>query len=175
MPKVIEVEIPETSKIRETLRVMDFADAYQATLTDTQMSVQEIYEAVFGDEPKWVSHLMNIRGKFAAVLGLKHDTDGIRVDAADVDGKKYQVGKRIGFFTVQLVEPGELIVGDDDKHLNFRISIYKSSWQGAQTVTVSTVVEIHNMLGKLYMLVVKPFHKRISRAMLQRAVDAGRL
>ncbi len=80
MPKVMEVEIPETSKIRESLRVVDFGDAYQATLTDTQMSVQDIYEAVFGDEPAWVRHLMSVRGKFAAVLGLKHDTNGIRVE-----------------------------------------------------------------------------------------------
>lgn len=175
MRKVMKVEIPEASKIKGAVRVVDFGDAYLATLTDAQMSVQDIYVAVFGDGPKWVGHLMNLRGRIAAVVGLKHPTDGIPVDAVDADGKKFQVGTRVGFFTVQSVDPGELIVGDDDNHLNFRISIFKSSLHGEHTVTLSTVVEIHNMLGKIYMLVVKPFHKWISRTMLQRAINAGRL
>jgi hypothetical protein len=73
------------------------------------------------------------------------------------------------------INTNELIVGDDDRHLNFRISVYRSSSNGAEVVTISTAVQINNPVGTAYMAAIKPFHKYLARLMLQRAVDAGRL
>jgi hypothetical protein len=70
---------------------------------------------------------------------------------------RYDIGQRVGMFSIRSIEPNELIVGDNDKHLNFRLSIYRSSLNGVEIATVSTAVEIHNSVGKIYMVVVKPF------------------
>jgi hypothetical protein len=78
-------------------------------------------------------------------------------------------------FSIRSIEPDELIVGDNDKHLDFRLSIFRSRVNGVEMATVSTAVEIHNTVGKIYMVVIKPFHHCITRAMIQRAVNAGRL
>jgi len=119
---------------------------------------------------------MAVRGAVAFALGLKHEPDGnFQRVPGGVPGSRYQIGQRVGLFSIQSNEPNELIVGDNDKHLDFRISIYRSSTHGVETVTVSTTVEIHNAVGRLYMLVVKPFHRFIARSMVQRAADAGRL
>lgn len=64
----------------------------------------------------------------------------------------------------------ELIVGDDDKHLNFRISVSKTERSGRVFVTIATAVQIHNVLGRTYMLLVKPFHRFIAPYMVRRAV-----
>ena len=39
---------------------------------------------------------------------------------------------------------------------------------GRATVVVTTVVHIHNLLGRVYMAVVTPFHRRIVPTMLRR-------
>ncbi len=175
MIKVIEVSLPLASKIQQSLRAIDFCDAYQADLLNPQMTVKQACAAVFGYSPLWVKYLMQIRGFFASITGLKHEANGLSMSNASFNESQYQVGKRLGLFTIQSLSADELIMGDDDKHLNFRISVYKSVENGVSLITVSTVVEIHNWFGKAYMFIVKPFHKYIAKSMVQKAVDAGRL
>lgn len=177
MPRVIEVPVPDSSSLFRALKVVHFCDAYQTSLFNPKLSVQDAYEAVFEHAPRWVGTLMAMRGVVVSALGLKHVSNDNyqRVPGGGVQGVRYQIGQRVGLFSIQSIEPNELIVGDNDQHLDFRISIYRSSTHGVETVTVSTAVEIHNVVGRLYMLVVKPFHRFIARSMVQRAADAGRL
>lgn len=171
MLKVQEVPVPDASSLLRTLKAVHFSDAYQ-TQCNPKLNVQDAYEAIFGHSPQWVRSLLTIRGVVASTLGLKHVADG---DFSRAPGENYQVTQRVGLFTVQSIESNELIVGDNDKHLDFRISICRSSANGVEMVTVSTAIEIHNAVGRLYMLVVKPFHRLIARSMLQKAANAGRL
>nr|WP_298137719.1 DUF2867 domain-containing protein [uncultured Pseudomonas sp.] len=172
MPQVIEVPIPHDCSLLDGFQSIYFCDAYQTPLSKPNLSVQDAYAAVFAHPPGWVKGLMRIRGLVAFVLGLKHVQDSVLVQD---QGMQYRVGQRAGIFSVQSIEPNELIVGDDDKHLNFRISIYRSSANDVQVLTLSTAVEIHNKLGKFYMLVITPFHRFITKSMLQKAANAGLL
>jgi hypothetical protein len=169
---VLKVVIPENSKVTRALRRVDFGDAYQVSLTRSSLSVEEMYRAIFGYWPTWIRVLMHLRG-LVVLFGLRHPTDAELKAKAEhsFDQSRYRVGQRVGIFRIQSIEPHELIVGDNDKHLDFRIAVYKTP----QTVTVATVVEIHNTLGRLYMLVVKPFHRLIVRTMVENAAVAGRL
>ena len=169
MSRVVEVPVPDNSNLLSQLKKTDFCDAYQVSLSKPQLSVQDAYKAVFGHPPSWVNTLMSVRGVIATAFGLKHESNG------DFPETNYQVGQRVGLFTIQSIATDELIVGDNDTHLDFRISILKSSIKGIETVTISTAVETHNTVGRLYMLIVKPFHQFIARLMLQRAANAGRL
>lgn len=171
MLKVQEVSVPNSSSLLQKLKAVHFSDAYQ-TQCNSILNVQDAYEAIFGHSPQWVKNLLKIRGVLASTFGLKH---GVVGDFSRAPSENYRVTQRVGIFTVQSIKSNELIVGDNDKHLDFRISIFRSSVNGVEMVTVSTAVEIHNTLGKLYMFIVKPFHRYIARSMLQRAVDAGRL
>lgn len=170
MTKVIAVPVPATSALLRSLQKIDFCDAYQVPLRDPQLNVQQAYLAVFDHPPQWVNWLMRIRGLFATALGLQHvGRNGALPDAA------FRVGQRVGLFTIQSIQPHELIVGEDDKHLNFRVSVLKSSVNGVEVLTVSTAVDIHNWLGRAYMLVITPFHRLIARSSLRRAATARRL
>lgn len=176
MPRVIEVPVPDSSSLFRALKVVHFCDAYQISLCNPKLSAQDAYEALFEHAPRWVAALMSVRGVVASALGLKHVANGDFQSAyRGVQGVRCQIGQRVGLFLIQSIEPSELIVGDNDKHLDFRISIYRSTMHGVEMVTVSTAVEIHNAVGRLYMLVIKPFHRFIARTMIQRAADAGRL
>jgi hypothetical protein len=156
-----------------TLGRIDFSDAYEVALSQPNLRVDQAYWAVFGAEPAWVRWLMNLRGHIAVRLGLMHPF-GTSLTSPD-EVPVFQPGVRVGPFTVQSISEQELIVGDDDQHLNFRISAFKSERGGQTFLTISTAVEIHNKLGRLYMFVVKPFHRFIAPFMVRRAARLGRL
>ena len=167
------VALPVASELRSSLRRIDFVDAYEARLSKSEQSVKQAYWAVFGFEPIWVRWLMNLRGCIAVQLGLTHHFTLPVIPQGAVPS--FEIGARVGPFTVQSVSLHEVIVGDDDKHLNFRISALKSERDGQSFLTISTAVEIHNNLGRACMFVVKPFHRFIAPFMVRRALLLGRL
>jgi Protein of unknown function (DUF2867) len=172
MSQVKEVPVPVACNLFHALKAVHFCDAFQAPASNPELCPQEAYRAVFGCAPAWVGILLKMRGMVASMLGLRHGGGtGFEV----TPGARYEIGQRVGRFLIRSIERNELIVGENDKHLDFRISIYRSSLNSTETVTVSTAVEIHNAIGRIYMLVVEPFHRYIAQTMLQRAVDSGRL
>lgn len=75
----------------------------------------------------------------------------------------YTVGERVGIFTLLDITPDEVLLCDDDKHLKVVLSVSLAKQASGQTlVTVTTVVHVHNLLGKIYMLPVAPMHKLIA-------------
>lgn len=74
----------------------------------------------------------------------------------------WEIGKKAGLFTLYAKTENELILGDDDKLLNFRVSVFMqpATKESSETiVTVSTLVKLNNWLGKVYFFFVKPLHR----------------
>ena len=69
--------------------------------------------------------------------------------------------KAIGMFPIVYKSDDKLVLGFDDKHLNFRIVIEVENVHSNTFVYSSTYVQTHNILGKAYLFMVKPFHKLI--------------
>ncbi|GHI02120.1 hypothetical protein AQI88_18220 [Streptomyces cellostaticus] len=61
-------------------------------------------------------------------------------------------------------EGGEVLLGEDAGHLDFRASILVDDHQ----VTLGTVVRLHNRRGRLYWAAVKRVHPFMARTMLRR-------
>jgi Protein of unknown function (DUF2867) len=75
----------------------------------------------------------------------------------------------IGIFPVLDVKPCHLVMGMNDKHLDFRLLVeVEDRSDGKQVVTASTAVKTHNLMGRVYLAFVKPFHRVIVPAMLKR-------
>ena len=87
----------------------------------------------------------------------------------------YVVGERIGRWPIYHLTENELVAGLDDKHLDFRLSVLKSTEDGAPKVIVSTVCYVHNLFGKVYLFFVVPFHKWGVQKIIKNAVADGRL
>ncbi|MDR1893391.1 MAG: DUF2867 domain-containing protein [Spirochaetales bacterium] len=70
--------------------------------------------------------------------------------------------EQVGGFKVFDRNEDEVILGMDDRHLNFRVSLLKEKDNNNSNVnilSITTVVAYNNILGWLYFLIVKPFHK----------------
>jgi Protein of unknown function (DUF2867) len=75
----------------------------------------------------------------------------------------------IGIFPVLAETPNQILLGLNDKHLDFRLLVDVVNQNGGrQIITASTVVKTHNALGRAYLAFVKPFHKVIVPAMMAR-------
>ncbi|MDH6218908.1 DUF2867 domain-containing protein [Streptomyces pseudovenezuelae] len=121
---------------------------------------------VLTSTPRWASRLLAVRDRAVAPFGLKTRE---RVRSADV---RIEPGRKVGPFRLLTVAADEVLCGDDDKHLAFRVSFalrpvsYGTGLEGVCT----TVVRFERPVGRLYFRAIEPFHHLIVRAMVGRAV-----
>ena len=83
---------------------------------------------------------------------------------------------RVGILKIYGTSPTEIVLGEDDKHLDFRLSVHCSNQPspgGKRQLTLSTVVHCHNRLGRLYILVIAPFHRLVVQSSLRSAARIG--
>ena len=155
MKKVIKSDnIPIKSTIANGFGRIDYQDIYSIA-QQTDKTAEEISKELMV-MPGWVDVLMKLRNRIVGVFGLKTDRNTPKSET---------------FFTVIENREEEIIMGEDDKHLNFRASILKDSSEG--TLSLITVVHYNNVWGKVYFFPVKPFHKIMMRVLLKRYLKRG--
>jgi len=167
-PNISKIEVPSISKISDQLSSVYFFDSYKTPITNSERSALEIYLGLVSQTPTWVNCLMTIRNKLVTTIDLKNlghldDTDPVKT------GNDYRVGDRVGIFSILSLSDREVILEDNDKHLNAKVSVCKLGEDVKIAVAISTVVDIKNTFGRIYMLFVTPIHKLISPAMLRLA------
>ncbi len=144
-----------------------FADSFRIRLTPqlADMDTTELTARMMAAQPAWVSGLMQLRDRLVAPLGLKRAADN---------------GAPAGF-PLLMAQPARVVMGLDDKHLDFRLCVEKSaaSSDAQRTdddelgwLTVTTVVRTRRVLGQVYLAAIMPFHRLIARTMLQGLVAA---
>jgi Protein of unknown function (DUF2867) len=132
---------------RPVLPGADFMDAFVLPLPDAPTATAR----AFAGMPGWAFRLLKLRNLIVSPLGLKTEAQ------ADCP--------RFGMFPVVLSTSDRVVLGFDDWHLNFRIVV---DVDAGRSVTLTTLVKRNNWLGRLYLAVVMPFHKRIVPATLAR-------
>lgn len=158
---------PAGSQASRYLADAYFHDCYKVAIADADASALELYLHVVRQTPGWVNGLMALRNRLAELAGLKN-LGHLGALAGEKPPADYRVGDRVGIFSLLHLAPEEVLLGDSDKHLDVVLSVCKAP-HGA--ISVTTVVHVHNALGRLYMLPVVPLHKIIVRSMLQKAAS----
>ncbi len=139
----------------------DFADAFRATPAGQDIDLEGVAAGLGSNTPAWVRILLKLRNILVRPFGLvTEDQAGTMRDGRIV-------------FPVLSSEPDRVVMGLDDKHLDFRIVIDRSKGPGEQmSITATTLVRTHNTGGRLYLTAIKPFHRVIVPAMLRSALGA---
>jgi hypothetical protein len=136
-----------------------FADCYQLELTGLNLDAESATRRVMGRNPVWIAKLMRLRNLIVAPFGLKAAPD----DRLGAD-------RSIGTFPLVSKSQNRVVLGLDDKHLDFRVVVdVVNGLGGRQLFSVTTYVKTHNALGRFYLAVVTPFHKIIVPTMLRQA------
>lgn len=158
-----EVSIPNQSLVFCAFEHMDYADAYTIKLTaSAPQSVDMLTQAIFSQMPNWIWMLLRLRDYLVRPLGLKTS----QAAKPDITPAPLQPGMKVGIFEVWDRTSNEILMGEDDNHLDYRVSVYLKHDAGSAWVVVSTVVRFNNWLGKIYFLPVQPIHRRIVPALM---------
>jgi hypothetical protein len=127
---------------------------------------------------------MWIRDQVMSIFGVKRSTE---IQAA---AEKKGIDTVAVFPVISRAE-NEIILGENDSHLNFQVSILirenqlsaaidgDNSQKGAEMVA-TTVVHCHGFFGKAYIIIIKAFHTMIVKYSLARlpnkiALDSNKL
>jgi Protein of unknown function (DUF2867) len=162
---VQEIDIPSTSLAVRSLPHNDFADAFKCQLPANQsQNIDSVTRAIFLTMPQWITKLLELRNTIVRPLGLKTSIDAVPSSGQD----ELKPGTAVGVFEV--LDRGldeEIMLGEDDKHLDYRVSIRLEREEEKCWVIVSTVVKFNNWLGRAYFVPVRPVHKIIVPAMMK--------
>lgn len=139
-----------------------YSDSFAIPLQRTDIESWELIAAFFQSAPSWVDGLFVFRNRIVEHLGLKTG----RYNSRDFD-PPYQVGQRIGLFRVIDLTDREVIMGEDDTHLDFRTSLLLIPTNTGSQLVVSTLVKTKNTLGVTYFSFVKHFHRLIVPIMVR--------
>lgn len=164
------VALPFQSGVGQVYASVHLADAFAIRLPSSASGDPDVLARfLFSQQPAWVGKLMAMRDAIVACFGLK---TGKHLATLATDAK----AGRVGIFKVYSTNQTEIVVGEDDKHLDFRVSVLCSGApapDGSRQLTVSTVVHCHNRLGRAYLLAIAPFHRLVVKASLDRAALIG--
>ncbi len=147
---IVKAPLPASSSLWPTVTSGDFFDGYLVESALAPRTAADIGLTL----PAWADRLLSLRNALVRPLGLKADS------AVSGDG---------AIFPVHLDTPSEIVLGTDDRHLDFRISVM----QVAGRIHMGTWVHPHNWAGRAYLALVMPFHVLIVRDALHRIARAS--
>lgn len=159
--KAEQVDLPANSRLSRSYGNADFADAFSVDLPATACNdAESLARHIFTGQPKWIAVLLGVRDIAVWPFGLKRAVD---LKAAKDD--------RISIFRVFERHEDEIILGEDDRHLDFRVSVLvqPAADDLPQRLTVTTLVFYNRLLGRAYLALIAPFHRLVVRASLDRA------
>jgi hypothetical protein len=161
---VVAVALPAESRITRFYPAPFLADAFAIQLppgASTDPAV--LARFIFSHQAPWVGRLMRVRDLLVSLFGLKTSK---HLAAAGQ--------QRIGIFKIYQTDAQEIILGENDRHLDFRLSLLRRHDGGhAPQLVLSTVVHCHNLLGRSYIRLIAPFHRMVVRSSLRRSAGIG--
>lgn len=148
----------DLSRPHDILPAAQFFDRYSIEVDGQNLDARTAAARVMLRRPAWIGWLMALRNLMVRPFGLK-------AGPTDIPAGQEQ----IGFFPLIDETPSAVVLGLDDRHLDFRLLVEVDELGGGrQSVSASTFVATHNLLGRAYLAIVMPFHRVIVPAMLSR-------
>ena len=143
MSRITKCDLPAQSLLHSYTQPGDFVDCYRC---DSQLGVDAAAAHAMAF-PGWVDRLLRLRNVVVKPFGLS---------AAMPQDTTLN---KVGHFPIDQRNDNEVILGFDDSHLNFRISVLVDGTRAH----AATWVHRNNALGRIYLAAIMPFHVLIMR------------
>lgn len=154
--------LPPSSLLCHDMPTGAYRDCCQATLPAGAIGLEQLVPVYLTAAPNWFSALLQLRNWLVAPLGLKTGTASTRAIEPP-----FVPGQYLGIFRVYAVTEDEIVLGEDDRHLDFRTSLLLQNTPQGRQLAACTWVSPHNRLGRVYLALVKPFHRLIVTLMVR--------
>lgn len=134
----------------------DWADCYELQVPTADLTAIDVARAMLSRFPPWVRLLMTLRNSVTNVFGLKSTGSNLAGDKG-----------KIGFFPIVSQSDDQVVLGFDDRHLDFRVVIgVRDDGEGRRLIDTTTLVRRKILLGRIYIALITPFHRLIVSKML---------
>lgn len=158
------VRPPAESAIADWFPGADLVDAYAITLPDgASHDIDALAREALEHPPAWFRALLRLRDAVVSMGGVK-SSRRIRQEA-ESEGLA-----TVAFFPVLSRSQRELVLGEDDRHLDFRVTILVKVASDGETreLVMTTAVRCHNLAGRFYLMTIAPFHRLVVRRNVER-------
>lgn len=162
-----EIRFPEKTRLIGKETGSFYRDAFVVRTTKPDLDSKQVYHAIFGYLPKPVQGLLKIRNSIVKWLGFKASDTGMSLPL-----KEMSEGRQAGFLTIEMVSDAEVICAAYEKHMDMWLSVMRLS---EHEYALSTLVNLKTTSGRIYMTVIKPFHKMVVTYSIRQALKAGRI
>ncbi len=159
-PPVRRVAPPPDSLISGWYPRSQLLDSYAVDLPSAPAgSMRRLAALAFEDPPSWFRALLAIRDAAMRPLGVKSSSQ-----LRDESGP----AARVDFFPILEERENEIVLGENDRHLDFRMSLLRIPAGRDTRIVATTAVHIHNRLGRAYIGAIRPFHHLVVSQIMAR-------
>ena len=138
----------------------NWADAFEIETRREFKDMRSLAEQTIGTMPRWARALLMVRNALVVPLKLKSGSLNDEQDAANY----------VAFFPILEETKDQIVLGLDDRHLDFRIIVDRRKTAEAFRLRATTLVNRHNTFGRIYITLVTPIHRLIVRSVLKNAL-----
>ena len=143
----------------------DSVDSYSVRLVaGWRPGMRSIAEAAFANPPLWYRTLIVVRDGAMSAFGVKSSSQM---------GREVAPERRVGFMPVHEISTDEIVLGGDDRHLDFRLSFLRRRSDDGDQIIATTVVRCHNLIGRVYIRVILPFHHLVVQSIMARLAGSS--
>jgi len=171
MPNATRCQLPPESRLHDYLPRIDYLESFEVPSRSGEQNLVATYAATLGRLPKAFKHLLVLRSHLVKPLGIAGVSYKDLARPIDTE-RSYAVGDKIGRWILFAKHPDELITGANDRHLDFRESVFRDP---RARIVLSTAVMTHNAFGRAYLATILPFHRFGVQRLLCDASAAGRI
>lgn len=164
---ISEIQFPQSTLLLGKESGRFYRDAFVFKTTEKGMDSKRVYHGIFGYLPKSIQVLLKIRNAVVRWLGFKATDTEMSLPLDQI-----QAGKPAGFLTIDVVTEMEIVCTASEKNMDLWISVIKLA---EDEFAISTLVNLKTGAGRVYMTVIKPFHKMVAKYAVRQALKDGRI
>ncbi|RQW62661.1 DUF2867 domain-containing protein [Vibrio viridaestus] len=158
--------MPMSCGLESEKRYGHYVDSFEVVVS-RELSAKLVYYAIFAYLPKSIQLALVVRNKLVSLFGFRPSLTVLSVPVEDLSA-----GTQCGDLIFYRVDDDEVICATNERHLDIWLSVQRV---GNQMYAVTTLVNTHSWLGRLYLMVIRPLHKLVARQAILSALNHQRL
>jgi hypothetical protein len=168
--KIKKSKIP-TNSLAEKYLPADYSDVYEMIVEkNSQLTPDNLLIAFWTDFPAWVQCLFRLRDILVKPFGLKGADDNYNYFQQKFT-EMVRTSETYKQMSIPAKNENETILQMADKHLTAELSCHiENIIDNKLKISIITLVHYHNVFGKIYFNVIKPFHRIIVKTIMKRSV-----
>ena len=165
--EIKSVAMPKNLRVTKIESGSVYHDTFEFNSMSQCVNAKQAYFAIFGYLPKSVQRLLKLRNWIVSFFGFNATNTQMSSSYDDIE-----TGKQAGFLRYTHVSKQEVVSFAEEPNIAIWLSLKN---QGGSIFTVSTFVSLKTKRGKIYMTLIKPFHRFVAPYCIRSALVAGRI